>query len=340
MNQTSLAKPSALFLALCAIFVNILWGTPFPLVKEMYSQMHISADILGNDYNGQVLTTISIRFFLAGLITLLMAKLMGQKVFKVTRKQWYEVTSMGLVSTTAAYLFFNIGLVNTTTIKSTILAQSSIFFSVLLAHFAYKNDKLNKPKAIGLILGLTGLLAVNLMNTGAGIGELLNFSWLGDGFMVLYGLVAALGMMQAKRIGSSLNSFVMTGWNLTIGSVILFVIGLTMGGSLSAITWTPMATILMLILALIASVAFGLWYWIVQHAKIGEISIYKFCMPLSGSILSVMMGQDSFTLPLTIGLVLVCAGIVIVNKPPKFMLSKTENNDQAALAAAKIKEPS
>lgn len=332
MSKFSLAKPGVAFLALCAIFVNILWGTPFPLVKEMYTQMNISAATLGDNYNGQVLTTISIRFFLAGLITLAMAKLMGQQVFKVTPRQWYEVTSMGIVSTTAAYLFFNIGLVNTTTIKSTVLAQSSIFFSVILAHFAYKNDKLNQPKTIGLMLGLAGLLAVNLMNNGNGLREMLSFSWLGDGFMVLYGLVAALGMMQAKRIGSSLNSFVMTGWNLTIGAAILFVIGLFMGGSLSAITWTPMAMVLMLILALIASVAFGLWYWIVQHAKIGEISIYKFCMPLSGSLLSVFMGQDSFTLPLTIGLVLVCVGIVIVNKPPKFLLRK-KTSDEATINA-------
>lgn len=325
MSKFNMAKPGAAFLAVCAIFVNILWGTPFPLVKEMYAQMNISLATLGDNYNGQVLTTISIRFFLAGLITLLMAKMMGQKVFKVTPRQWYEVASMGIVSTTAAYLFFNIGLVNTTTIKSTVLAQSSIFFSVILAHFAYKNDRLNQPKVIGLMLGLAGLLAVNLMNNGTGLREILSFSWLGDGFMVLYGLVAALGMMQAKRIGSSLNSFVMTGWNLTIGSAILFVIGLMMGGSLSAITWTATATVLMLVLALIASVAFGLWYWIVQHARIGEISIYKFCMPLSGSLLSVFMGQDSFTLPLTIGLVLVCMGIIIVNKPPKFLVRKTDD---------------
>ncbi|NEG59757.1 DMT family transporter [Pantoea agglomerans] len=319
MERLNSSKPGLAFLALSAIFVNILWGTPFPLVKEMYLQMNISPVILGNQYNGQVLTTISIRFFLAGLITLMMAKLMGHKILEVTPRQWYEVTSMGVVSTTAAYLFFNIGLVNTTTIKSTILAQSSIFFSIILAHFAYKNDKINQPKAIGLMLGLAGLLIVNLMGAGSDLHDLLNFSWLGDGFMILYGLVAALGMMQAKSIGSSLNSFIMTGWNLTIGSVILFIIGIMMGGKLSVITWTPITILLMLILALIASVAFGLWYWIVQHAKIGEISIYKFCMPLSGSLLSVFMGQDDFTLPLTVGLILVCIGIVIVNTPPKFL---------------------
>ncbi|WP_243430720.1 hypothetical protein [Candidatus Enterococcus lowellii] len=48
--------------------------------------------------------------------------------------------------------------------------------------------------------------------------------------MLIYGLLAALATRLAKKLGSTLNSFVMAGWNL--------VIGLFMGGDLSIITWT------------------------------------------------------------------------------------------------------
>ncbi len=46
--------------------------------------------------------------------------------------------------------------------------------------------------------------------------------------MLIYGLIAALATMLAKRIGSTLNSFVMTGWNLIIGSLGLYIIGFVM----------------------------------------------------------------------------------------------------------------
>ncbi|MDF7667549.1 DMT family transporter [Orbaceae bacterium ESL0727] len=322
-NIVKKAAPSALVLALTSIFVNVLWGTPFPLVKVMYDEMNLQPAILGDDYNGQVLTAISLRFFLAGIITLIMAACMKQKIFAINKKQWIDVTSMGLVSTTAAYFFFNIGLVHTVTIKSSILAQASIFFSILLAHFAYKNDRLNKAKWVGLILGFVGLIVVNMTKPTANLSQLFSFNLLGDGFMLLYGLVAAIGMMQARAIGSTLPVFVMTGWNLLIGSIALFIIGIIMGGSLSLIHWTTLGTILLIFLALLSSVTFGLWYWVVQYAKIGEVSMYKFFMPISGSLLAIAIGQDLFTWPLIIGLVLVCLGIIAVNKPDILRLNKT-----------------
>lgn len=328
-NIAKKIAPSALVLALTSIFVNVLWGTPFPLVKVMYEEMNLLPQLLGDNYNGQVLTAISLRFFLAGIMTLMMAACMKQHIFAVTKKQWIDVTSMGLVSTTAAYFFFNIGLVHTVTIKSTVLAQASIFFSILLAHFAYKNDRMNQAKWIGLILGFAGLIIVNITKPTADISQLFSFNLLGDGFMLLYGLVAAIGMMQARAIGSTLPVFVMTGWNLLIGSIALFVIGLMMGGSLSLIHWTTLGTVLLVFLALLSSVTFGLWYWVVQYAKIGEVSMFKFFMPVSGSLLAIMIGQDVFTLPLAIGLVLVCLGIIVVNKPEILGLKKKQPADKS-----------
>ncbi|XKM13750.1 DMT family transporter [Orbaceae bacterium ac157xtp] len=321
-NIAKKVAPSALVLALTSILVNVLWGTPFPLVKVMYQEMNLLPNLLGDHYNGQVITAISLRFFLAGIMTLIMAMCMKQNIFAVNKKQWIDVTSMGLVSTTAAYLFFNIGLVHTVTIKSTVLAQASIFFSILLAHFAYKNDRMNQAKWIGLLLGFAGLIIVNITKPTADISQLFSFNLLGDGFMLLYGLVAAIGMMQARSIGSTLPVFVMTGWNLLIGSIALFAIGIFMGGELTLIQWTPIGFTLLIFLALLSSVTFGLWYWVVQYAKIGEVSMYKFFMPVSGSLLAIAIGQDVFTMPLAIGLVLVCLGIIVVNKPEILGLKK------------------
>lgn len=119
----------------------------------------------------------------------------------------------------------------------------------------------------------------------------------------------------------------MTGWNLIIGAIVLFFIGLFMGGSLSAITWTPLGVILLIILAAASAIPFSLWYWCAQYANLGEITVYKFIMPISGSLLAVIFGE-SFTVPLAVGLILVCISIITINRPPKFMQSfvKREEN--------------
>ena len=312
------AAPSTLTIALAAIITNIIWGTPFKLIKVMNTEMNISKDVFGDNYLGQVLATISIRFFIAGIMTLLFALFIKQNIFKIQKKQWGEVALMGLLSTTAAYFFFNIGNVNiTSTINSTILAQSTIFFAAILAHFAYKNDKLNGVKIFALLVGFAGLIISQLTGDKT-ITDMFSFSIFGEGFMLMYGLIAALATMFAKKIGSTLNTFVMTGWNLVIGSIVLLFIGVGMGGSLTAIRWTPLGITMLIILAAASAIPFSLWYWCAQYANLGEITIYKFIMPISGSLLAVILGER-FTMPLAIGLVLVCLAIILMNKPPKFL---------------------
>lgn len=323
-EQIKKAAPSTLTLAIAAIITNIIWGTPFKLIKIMNEEMNISKEVLGNNYLGQVIATISIRFFIAGIMTLVFAMFIKQNIFKVTKRQWGEVWLMGLLSTTAAYFFFNIGNVNiTSTINSTILAQSTIFFAALLAHFAYKNDKLNSIKIFALIIGFAGLI-ISQLTGGKTLQDLFHFTFIGEGFMLIYGLIAALATMLAKRIGSTLNSFVMTGWNLIFGALVLFVIGIIMGGRLDAITWTPLGVTMLIILAAASAIPFSLWYWCAQYANLGEITVYKFIMPISGSLLAVVLGER-FTMPLAIGLVLVCAAIILMNKPPKFLREREKN---------------
>lgn len=332
MDTTHKKIPSKMVITIAAIVTNVIWGTPFKLIKIMNDEMGISRDALGENYLGQVLTTISIRFFIAGIMTLIFALFIKQDIFKVTKTQWKEVIIMGLLSTTAAYFFFNIGNVNiSSTINSTILAQSTIFFAAILAHFAYKNDKLTLPKVVALVIGFAGLI-ISQLTGGTTINDMFQFAVTGEGFMLIYGLIAALATMLAKKIGSTLNSFVMTGWNLIIGAVVLCIIGLFMGGTFSYIHWTPLGIILLFILAAASAIPFSLWYWCAQYANLGEITVYKFIMPISGSLLAVLLGER-FTLPLAVGLVLVCLSIILINRPPKFLEGLSGVNSQKSESA-------
>jgi drug/metabolite transporter (DMT)-like permease len=315
MDKKKTIAPSVAVITAAAILTNVIWGTPFKLIKVMNAELGIDRAILGDQYIGQMLSVISIRFILAGLMTLVFAICIGQNIFKVTKKQWGDVILMGLVSTTAAYFFFNIGNVNiSSTINSTILAQSKIFFAVILAHFAYMNDKLTTKKTVALIIGFAGL-TISQIKGGTSLTDLFSFSFTGEGFMLIYGLLAALATMLAKKLGSTLNSFVMTGWNLVIGGFALLLIGLFMGGDLSIITWTPLGITLLIILAAASAIPFSLWYWCAQYANLSELSVYKFIMPISGSILSVILGEK-FTAPLLVGLALVCLSIIMMNYSP------------------------
>ena len=296
-----------LITSLIAIFCNLLWGSAFPALKIVYSEM----DIASNDLGGTI-TFISIRFFLAGLILFIFGIFTGAPLFKINLRQILLITILGVFNTTLQYFFFNIGVNNTPGIKASILGQVGIFFSVILAHFIYKDDRLNLRKILGLALGFLGLILINL---NKGSDGLLEFTLLGEGFMIFSGLVSALAMFVAKKIGKELPSIVYTSWQMLIGAVLLFIVGYFMGGDISALHFTPKGTLILLYLALLSSIAFCLWYYILQFRKIGEISLYKFVVPISGTILTALFIPAEHLLPIhIIALLLVALGIIIVNK--------------------------
>lgn len=294
---------------LIAIFCNILWGSAFPVLKIVYSEMGIVSSDLGG-----TITFISLRFFLAGILIFVYGLCTGVPLFKISKSELLLITILGLFNTTLQYFFFNIGVNNTPGIKASILGQVGIFFSVILAHFIYKDDKLSLRKVFGLLLGFIGLVLVNL---NKGSDGMFSFTLLGEGFMILSGIVSSLAMFVAKRLGKSLPSVVYSSWQMIIGSVLLFIVGTCMGGDVRALHFTPLSTVLLLYLSLLSSVAFCLWYYILQFRKIGEISMYKFVVPISGTLLTALFVPSEKLLPIYIvALLLVSLGIIIVNKKP------------------------
>ncbi len=300
-------KQLYLYTTLGAIFANLLWGTAFPVLKIVYAEMHITSSAFGD-----TLAFISLRFLLAGLAIIAFACYRKQKLFALSYKQWGLIAVLGIFNTTIQYFFFNIGVNNTSGIKAAILGQIGIFFSIILAHFVYKNDKLTFRKVLGLVFGFIGLIIVNLGKSSEGI---FSFTLVGEGFMILSGLTSALSIFIAKRAGKEIPTLVYTGWQMVIGSILLLVLGTLAGGNVFELTFTPLSTVLLLYLALLSSVAFVIWYSILQYRKIGEISLYKFVVPVSGTVLTALfIPGEHLTAAHIAGLLLVSVGIIVVNR--------------------------
>jgi drug/metabolite transporter (DMT)-like permease len=304
--QTTNAGKVILVTTSIAILCNLLWGTPFPVLKVIYKEMSIASSDFANN-----ITFISLRFILSGFILLLFGLATKAPLFKVSKSQLMLITILGIFNTTLQYFFFNIGINNTSGIKASILGQVSIFFSILLAHVIYKDDKLNFKKLAGLVLGFAGLILVNL---NQGSENLFSFSILGEGFMMLSGFTSALAMFIAKKIGKSLPALVFTCWQMLIGSVLLFFVGMGMGGNPLSLHFTPLSTGLLFYLAFVSSVAFYLWYAILQYRKISELAIFKFIIPITGSLLTGIFIPGESLLPVHfISLILVSIAIILVN---------------------------
>ncbi|MDY0395765.1 DMT family transporter [Virgibacillus halophilus] len=268
-----------------------------------YEEMHMAA----NDTIAKVVFA-GMRFLMAGLMLIIGLLLANRKSLKVTKRQFRFLIVFGVIQTALQYFFFYNGLAHTSGMQGAILSSSGTFFTVLIAHFFYRNDRLNGAKTIGLIAGFGGIIVANW---GQSFHFVFQFN--GEGYMILAALTGAIGTIMAKEMAIGIHPFALTGFQLTIGSVLLLLVGLPQMQP-GAIVFTPLGWVLLIYSAFLSAAAFALWYSILKYNKAGEIAIYKFITPVSGAILSAMFIKgESLNMAILAGVALVAAGVSAIN---------------------------
>ncbi|EOA4405510.1 DMT family transporter [Citrobacter amalonaticus] len=288
---------------LSAAFCCLLWGSAYPAIKSGYEIFQIAADDIPSK-----IVFAGYRFLFAGLLLLLLAIAQRKPIGRLSSRQFGQLTLLGVTQTSLQYIFFYIGLAFTTGVKGSIMNATGTFFSVLLAHFIYQNDKLSYNKTLGCILGFTGVMVVNF---NSGLLDF-NFTLAGDGSIVLAAFILSAATLYGKRLSQTVDPTVMTGYQLGIGGLVLVIGGYVFGGTLAV---HGLASVAILgYLTLLSSVAFALWSILLKYNRVGMIAPFNFLIPVSGAVLSaIFLGENILEWKYAIALVLVCSGIWWVN---------------------------
>ncbi|SHI35382.1 Permease of the drug/metabolite transporter (DMT) superfamily [Clostridium cavendishii DSM 21758] len=287
---------------LIAILCSILWGSAFPVLKVSYEELNLkSYDLAGK------ISLAGYRFFIASIIILVFARYILKISFKISKKAWFLIFILGLVQTALSYFFFYNGLGNVSAMQGAILGSLENFLVVIIAHFLYKDEKLNYRKIIGL---LTGILGVIIVNWGGEIST--SFRFQGEGFMILSAIMSTVATFMVKKLGKSVNPVLMSGLQMLIGSIIMIILGKSM--ERQSLIFTGYAYGLLIYSALLSSIAFTLWYMLLKYNKASEITLFRFIIPVSGALLSaIMVKGENLNLNIIIALLLVSSGIIFIN---------------------------
>ena len=285
-----------------AAFCCLLWGSAYPAIKTGYELFAIgTADIPAK------LLFAGLRFAAAGVIVLAYCLVTGKSIAVRGKGEALRILGLGLAQTAIQYTFFYIGVANTSGSKSSVVNSTSTFFSAILAHFLYADDKLSRRKALGCAVGFLGVLAINWS------GELL-FEWkfMGEGFVVIAALVISAAPLWGRKLSRRIDPMVLTGWQLLSGGLILAGAGAALGGDLGP--WSLGAGLDLGYLALLSSVAFTIWTILLRDNKVTAITIFQFLIPVSGVLLSALfLGDSILEWRYLAALIAVSAGIVLVN---------------------------
>ena len=298
-----------LVVCLVAMLCCLLWGSAFPSIKVGYQLFEIASD----DTASQILFA-GVRFTLAGILTILIGSCLNRKLLVPQKSSLTMIFKLSLAQTVVQYFFFYIGLANTTGVKSSIINAANVFLAILVSSLVFKMETLGIRKIGGCLIGFAGVVLINLNGGGLAGGMKLT----GEGFILLSATSYAVSSALIKKYSQKENPVVLSGYQFTLGGMIMGVVGIIMGGELHGIA--VKSILLLVYMAMISAVAYSLWGILLKYNPVGKVSVFGFMNPVFGVILSALiLGEQNqaFTLRGLISLVLVCIGIFIVNREKK-----------------------
>ena len=221
---------------------------------------------------------------------------------------------LALFQTVLQYFFFYGGLSHAAGVTSSIIGAAAYFFAILFAALIFKTENLTRKAIIGCTIGFAGVVLVNLGGSG---DAAFSFALNGEGFILLSSVAGAISTCFIAVLGRTHDSVLLSGWQFVTGGIVLLGCGLAMGGRLVPTSPAP-AVALILYMGFISAMAYTLWSRLLAANPVSRVSIFGFMTPVFGAAMSaVLLGETDAVNPLfaVIALVLVSAGIVIVNRP-------------------------
>ncbi|MDE6598376.1 MAG: DMT family transporter [Clostridia bacterium] len=288
-----------------AILCCILWGSAFPCVKIGYKLFDINTQNVPS-----LILFAGTRFSLAGVLVIAFGSIIKRKFLLPKPRNLWRVGLIAVFQTIAQYTFFYIGLANTAGVKASVLNGLGVFFTIIIACFIFRTERFNLIKLLGCVLGFGGVILINI-----GGDFSFSFKFLGEGCVILSGLSAAVAAGLVKIFSKYEDTTALCGYQFFFGGIVLIIVGLSCGGKIHP---TGVGSYFMLLyLAFLSACAFTLQGFLLKYNPVSKVAVFKSTNPLFGAVFSaIILGESKqllsyFTL---IALVLVCAGIFVINK--------------------------
>lgn len=289
------------------LFCCFLWGSAGPFIKWGYAQFSIASNSTSD-----ILVFAGIRFILAGFMGIVIGSLSSKKVLIPSVKAIPAVLTLALFQTILQYYFYYIGLAHTSGVNGAILTGTGAFFALLCAALLFRSEKLTTLKVLGCLVGFAGIFTMNIPSFTLGK---MAFSFIGEGFILLSQICAAISACFIKRFTAKYSPVLLSAWQFLIGGCILVNIGLAMGGSLK--TGSVSGWLDLLYLGFVSAAAYTLWGQLLKYNPVSKIGMFECFIPIAGVIFSALLLQETsllFNIYTLIALILVITGIWLVDK--------------------------
>ena len=183
------------------------------------------------------------------------------------------------------------------------------FFLIILSTILFSDDKLSVSKIMGCVLGIAGVVAINLQ---PGEAFFANITFRGDGMILLNASCGALGGVITRITSKKMNMMPATGRSMMIGGALLLAIGFVIGTD-GSWRFTISGALVLTALIMISAVCFAVYNELLSYHPISKIAIYNALIPVLGVIFSALLLKEELKWQYAIAVMMVACGIYLVN---------------------------
>ncbi|EJR54777.1 hypothetical protein IIM_01717 [Bacillus cereus VD107] len=282
------------------ILVCIIFGTTFLTIK------------LGIEAGAPPLFSAGIRFFLAGIILMVIFKLKRKEImpYLFSKRIMYAgfcLTFMTFSTLYWAEQYISSGL-------AAVLSATGPMM-ILLLQSRRSKTKLQKEQLFALVIALIGVLCISL----PGLHQELTFIWSIACLVILVGeLFYGIGSVYSKEILSDLpdvSPFLINGIQMFYGGILLLIVSIAFEQPNLAIliSWNVQWPILYLIF--VGSIGgHGLYYWLLSKTNPVIPSTWLYVSPLIAVIVGYIILGEPFNPAMGIGACLILIGVFLANR--------------------------
>lgn len=284
----------------------VIWGVSFIITKQLFvTQPNIT-----------VLIILTFRLLLASVVTI-PALFLLKKLEPIKRGdlKWFMLLAFcepfiySICETSGVQLVSG-------SMASIVVATIPLFVPFGMAA-AYK-EKIRPVTLLGILMSLVGL-AVMLLFGGNADGANLDANPLGLAWLFGTVFIAVIFTILLVKLVDRYKPFTITAYQNLFGCLYFIPLMLVLDGShLPQLSYTPQFFILLLILGIFCSTIAYVFYNI-GVARLGATAacIFTNVIPGFSLIAAILIGQEQLTWSKPLGMVIVIAGVIIAQIPPR-----------------------
>ena len=249
------------------------------------------------------LLLLSVRFLISGLLAMLIAKMLGQRI-ALSRKQWLAVALFGLLQN-GVYLGANFVAMQWIEAGLAAIIASALPLLVALLSWVFFKEKLPLLGVLGLAAGLMGVLIImgSRLSGGADLtGVLLA--------LVGVGALSLATLLVRGAVGAG-NVLMVVGLQMLVASAALFPASVAF--ETWHVEWTWQLAVAFTYTTLVPGVLATLvWFLLVRRIGAVRASSFHFLNPFLGVAIAALVVGESLSLQDVVGVLVITLGIVAV----------------------------